>query len=94
MIKPCAFIESKLNYPFKLSSLIATITDTIQQAMLLVERIPCECNFNLASVGVGPGIECFPDYRSGSKTNKELALYFLKVHVLRRLVLFLLTNYA
>ena len=47
--------------------------------MLLVERLPERCWFNVASVGVGPGIECFPDYRVANKANKEHAVHFLKV---------------
>ena len=47
--------------------------------MLLIERLPVNCLFNVSSVGVGPGIECFPDYFVGNKANKDLAVYFLKV---------------
>ena len=55
------------------------LSDTVQQGMLLIERLPVNCLFNVSSVGVGPGIECFPDYFVGNKANKDLAVYFLKV---------------
>ena len=51
--------------------------------MLLVERLPGDYWFNVASVGVGPGVECFPDYRWANKANKELAVYFLKVRAVK-----------
>ena len=49
--------------------------------MLLIERLPVNFLFNVSSVGVGPGIECFPDYFVGNKANKDLAVYFSKVGV-------------
>ncbi|XP_063679343.1 uncharacterized protein LOC134814927 isoform X2 [Bolinopsis microptera] len=56
--------------------------DTIQQALLLVERLPGECWFNVSSVGVGPGIECFPVYCRVTATSKKHAVHFLK-HILK-----------